>query len=113
MLKEPNFYIAGTVYILIRVAINVSSSVLNFYIYNVLKIKGTPENPNTIEIALVPLVSYIIQLIFSAFFMKKITKRLKNRFLLILLAIIFLAAGYVPLLFLNEDKKIRWLIYPL
>ena len=112
-MKEPTFYIAGTVYMLVRVAINVSSSVLNFYIYNVLQIKGTPENPNTIEIALVPLVSYISQIIFSAFLMGKITKWLKNRFLPMLLAIILLAIGYIPLLFLSEDKKTRWLIYPL
>ena len=98
---------------LVRVATNVSQSLQNFYISNVLQIKGTPENPNTIEIALVPLVSYITQYIFSAFLMKKVTRRLRSRFLPMLLAIFLLTIGYVPLLFLNEDKKTRWLIYPL
>jgi len=41
------------------------------------------------------------------------TRRLRNRFLPMLVAILIIVTTSVPLLFLTHDPKIRWLVYPL
>lgn len=41
------------------------------------------------------------------------TRRLRNRFLPMLVAILIILCTSVPLLFLNEKPHIQWLVYPL
>jgi len=54
----------GFVYMLVRIAVNVMMSVQSFYIINVLKVERSPTNPTPIPIALTPLISYGVSLIF-------------------------------------------------
>lgn len=97
-LSEGQFYIYGVVYMLVRIAVNVTMSVQPFYLLNVTKFEQTPETPTPLPIALTPLVSYITSLIFSLFFYKKMMKAFKNRFIPLFISIIIISIGSFPLL---------------
>ena len=60
-----------------------------------------------------PLISYVFQLVFSIYLQRPMTQRLRNRFLPMLLAIVITLVGFVPLVFLNGDRSINWLVYVL
>ena len=64
-IKCPIFWITGTVYMVIRVAVNVNMTMLPFYLDKVTKFSPTPANPTPSELALVPLLSYIMSMVFS------------------------------------------------
>lgn len=66
-LKEPIFYLFGAVYMLVRGSVNVTMTVLGFYLNEVTDFKGTDDNPTPVSLALVPLCSYFLSLIFSIF----------------------------------------------
>jgi Na+/melibiose symporter-like transporter len=68
--KEGQFYVYGVVYMLVRIAVNVTMSVQPFYLIHVTGFIRSDDNPTPIAIALTPLVSYITSLIFSMFFYK-------------------------------------------
>jgi Na+/melibiose symporter-like transporter len=72
-LKEGNFYIHGFVYMLVRIAVNVTMSVQPFYLILVTGFEKTEGNPTPLAIALAPLASYIASLLFSLFVYKKMT----------------------------------------
>ena len=67
-LKEGNFYIHGMVYMLVRIAVNVTMTVQPFYLTEVTKFTASDSTPTPIELALVPLLSYICSSIFSIYF---------------------------------------------
>lgn len=67
-MKEGSFYIFGVVYMLVRVNINVTMTVQPFYLNKVTKYEQTEENPTPVPLAVVPLISYIMSMIFSIFF---------------------------------------------
>ncbi|CDW80446.1 UNKNOWN [Stylonychia lemnae] len=108
---EGQFYIYGMVYMMVRIAVNVTMSVQPFYLIIVTGFIKTEENPTPIAIALVPLVSYISSMIFSLFFYKKMMNALKNRFIPLFVSIIIISCGSIPYIFLNSESNIRWLVY--
>lgn len=112
-LGEGTFYIHGIVYMLVRIAVNVTMTVQPFYVVNVTGFLTSPDNPSPYQLALVPLLSYITSLIFSLFIQQRMTRALKNRFLPMLVAIGIIILTSVPLIFLTENPSTRWLIYPL
>ena len=86
---------------LVRIAVNVIMSVQSIYLIEVLKIpRDEKVNPTPVPIALTPLISYIVSLVFQLYFYKPMVKRLRNRFLPMFFAIIITSAGCVPMLFL-------------
>uniref|UniRef100_A0A7S3CI56 Uncharacterized protein n=1 Tax=Strombidium rassoulzadegani TaxID=1082188 RepID=A0A7S3CI56_9SPIT len=107
-LKEPTFYIHGTVYMLVRVAVNVTMTMQPFYLVSVTKFETTEENPTPVELAEVPLFSYIISLIFSLFLMQRMTRALRNRFLPMLVAIVVISITSFPMAFLQEESR-NWI----
>jgi Na+/melibiose symporter-like transporter len=107
--KEGQFYVYGFVYMLVRIAVNVIMSVQSFYLIKVLRIPQSEENPTPVPIAMTPLVSYIVSLLFQLFLYDKLTKMLKNRFLPMLVAIVIVAVGSIPMLFLQPS--FFWVIY--
>lgn len=111
--KEGQFYVYGIVYMLVRIAVNVTMSVQPFYLIIVTKFEKNEDNPTPIAIALTPLVSYITSLIFSVFLYKPMLRKLKNRFYPLFMSIIIITAGSLPYMFLNGDPNIRWLVYVL
>ena len=72
-----------------------------------------PEHstPTPIEIALVPLTSYLTSLLFSLFVQKPMVKILKNRLLPMGLALAIVTASSIPMLSLEDYDK--YMIYPL
>ena len=112
-LSEGTFYVHGGVYMLVRIAVNVTMTVQPFYVVNVTGYLTTKENPSPYQLALVPLLSYITSLLFSLFIQQKMTRALKNRFLPMLVAICIIICTSLPLVFLTENPSTRWLIYPL
>lgn len=97
-LSEGQFYIYGCVYMLVRIAVNVTMSVQPFYLLNVTGFEKSKENPTPLPIALTPLVSYITSLVFSLFFYKKMMAKAKNRFIPLFISIIIISLGSFPLL---------------
>ncbi|CDW90654.1 UNKNOWN [Stylonychia lemnae] len=110
-LSEGQFYIYGMAYMLVRVAVNVTMSVQPFYLINVTGFIKTEENPTPLQLALVPLISFITQSIFSLFFYKKMMERFQNRQAVLLASVIVLALGSIPLIILDDDENVRWLVY--
>ncbi len=70
-MKEGTFYVHGMVYMLVRIAVNVTMSVQPFYLLEVTKFEKSKNTPTPLPIALVPLTSYIFSTIFSLFFYKR------------------------------------------
>jgi len=70
------------------------------------------ERPTPIQLALVPLLSYVSSLVFSLYFQQRMTRYLRNRFLPLLISIIVITCSSAPLYFLGNNKY-RDLVYPL
>jgi Na+/melibiose symporter-like transporter len=67
-LTDTNFYIHGLVYMTVRIAVNVTMTVQPFYLNQVTGFEETVDRPTPVQLAVVPLLSYISSLIFSLFF---------------------------------------------
>ena len=102
---------------LVRVAVNVTMTAQPFYLQVVLKfgVSTDPnkktDNPTPVEMALVPLVSYLLALLFSMFVQQPMTRCLRNRFLPMAIAIALIISASIPMVFLDEDSRVA--IYPL
>lgn len=112
-LKEPIFYLFGAVYMLVRGSVNVTMTVLGFYLNEVTDFKGTDDNPTPVSLALVPLCSYFLSLIFSIFIQQRMTRYLKNRLLPMLVGVIIVCLTSIPLIFLDGSSNMRYAVYPL
>ena len=66
-MKDGPFYMIGFVYTFARVCFKMVQTMLPFYLYRVTVFKAKPGYPTPIQIATVPLVSYICQLLYSIF----------------------------------------------
>ena len=68
-LQDGSFYLHGAIYMLVRLAMNLTMTVIPFYLNTIIKVpEPDPENGVSATIALVPLVSFIASAIFSLFF---------------------------------------------
>lgn len=110
-LKEGAFYNYGLVYMLVRVAVNVTMTVQPFYLNKVTAYEATEDDPTPPPLALVPLLSYIMSMGFSIFLQRPMTRYLRNRMMPMLVAIFVILATSVPQYWLNKDNR-NW-IYPL
>jgi Na+/melibiose symporter-like transporter len=99
--KEGQFYVYGFVYTLVRMAVNVVMTVQSFYLITVLGFKPNDRFPSPWQVALTPLISYSLSILFQIFVYKKMTQALRNRFLPMAFAILIIIVGSVPLFFLN------------
>lgn len=104
-MKEGVFYIYGMVYMLARLNVNVTMTVQPFYLNKVAKFEQTEDNPTPVPLAVVPLISYLMSMIFSMFFQRRLTKMLKNRMLPILVSIVILCLASVPLFILTKSNR--------
>jgi len=82
-------------------AVNVVMTVQSFYLINVLKFQPSERFPSPLAVALTPLFSYLLSLVFQLFVYKRMMQALRNRFLPMAIAILITAAGSVPLFFLS------------
>jgi hypothetical protein len=67
-LGEPVFYIYGVVYVLARFTLNIPVSVQPFYLNQVVGFEQTKESPTPVSLAIVPMIQYIVSMLFSIFF---------------------------------------------
>ena len=110
-LKEGTFYVHGMVYMLVRIAVNVTMTMQPFYLFEVTKYQGTEDDPTTPPLALVPLISYLMSMLFSVFIQRRMTSYLRNRMKPMFISIVVITLTSIPLAFLNEENRI-W-VYPL
>jgi len=66
-LGESVFYIHGIIYMLTRVVVNVTMTMQPFYLTAVTEFEQTEDNPTPVQLAVVPLISYLVSLLFSLF----------------------------------------------
>jgi Na+/melibiose symporter-like transporter len=112
--KQVQFYICGLVYMLVRIAVNVTMSFLPFYLIHVTGFIQSASNPTPVALALTPLVSYVTSLFFCLYIYKPMFQRFKkSRFYPLFLAIVVTASGSLPFVFLSPDPELRWAVYPL
>lgn len=110
-LKEATFYIHGIIYMMVRVAVNVTMTMMPFYLNIVTKFEMTDDNPTPVALAIVPLISYIMSLLFSLFVQRPMTRVLKNRFYPMLISILVITVTSAPMAFLSKETR-NW-VYPL
>jgi len=96
---------------LVRIAVNVTMTVQPFYLSLVTKFEASEENPTPPPLALVPLLSYIMSMIFSIWIQRPMTRCLRSRIAPMFISFLIITVTSVPLFFLNVDNRI-W-VYPL
>jgi len=111
-LKEGTFYIHGFVYMLVRIAVNVTMTVQPFYLNSVTGFTATDLNPTPVPLATVPLLSYIFSMVFSIYLQQPMTRYLRNRIYPMGVSVIVIAITSLPLAFLNSGWSAN-LVYPL
>lgn len=107
-LKKPIFYQNIIIYMLVRISINVTTSMLPYYIEQVLGFTKTKYGGTPIEISIV----YIILTtgcVFNSLYLQKLFETFGSRLHMMFASFLFVTAGCLPLLFL--DKKLNYPIY--
>ena len=114
-LKKVDFYVYMLVYMFVRLSINVTQSVVPFYMEYMLKFQKTQDGGTPVEISIVLLISTTGSIfnstILQSLIERRITNPKKNRLIMILIATIFVSTGCIPMFFLN--KEFRYPIYGL
>jgi Na+/melibiose symporter-like transporter len=90
---------------MVRVSNVVTVSMQPFFLIDVLKYEKSQKFPTPIQIAIVPLISYVSSLVFSLFFQQKLTRCLRNRFLPMMLSIVIISLSTAPLFFLTTANR--------
>ena len=94
----------GFVYTLVRMAVNVVMTMQSFYLIKVLEFEPSDRYPSPLPVALTPLCSYILSIIFQIFLYKRMILGLRNRFIPMAIAIMITTIGSVPLFFLDKNS---------
>jgi Na+/melibiose symporter-like transporter len=107
-LNRPDFYAYMIVYMFCRLSINITQSVIPFYIQNILGYEKTPEGGTPVQIAIVLLISTIASILNSLVIQTEIEKKIKNpakntRLILLLISFLFVLVGCVPMYFLSSE----------
>ena len=110
-LKQGQFWIFGMVFMLIKVVVNVQMTMQPFYLTYVTRFISEDPTITPIQIALIPLISYISSSFFSIFLYRWMIRILKNRTRPLLLAILIIAGSSIPYFFFNGDPSLNWPIY--
>lgn len=104
-LGMPVFYLNGIVYMLVRISVNVTMTIQPFYLELVPFFCSTPDEPTSRALALVPLISYTAQIVFSILLQPVMNDRLKSVTSQMVLAIIIMKTGSYPLAFMHDGNK--------
>jgi Na+/melibiose symporter-like transporter len=107
-IKKPDFYYFMAVYMLVRMAINVSSSMIPFYCKNVLK-WNNEDGTTPIQISIFLIIIYtgsVFNSLFLEGFVLKFFHKKNHRIVLFTLAVTVITIGCLPLYFLTADTSI-------
>ena len=96
---------------LVRVSVNVTMTVQPFYLEQVTFFCAKSLEPTSKALAIVPLISYTAQILFTVTLQAEMNKRFKNRQQPMLVAILLITISSLPLAFLDCDSKcaVYWL----
>lgn len=110
-LCEAQFYIFGLVYMFARIALNTTATIMPLYLVKTQGFlpKDGGEGTN-INVAGVPLSSYVASLCWSAFAQNWVTQKFRNRLIPMMMAICITAVGSIPMAFLGSGD-LRYMIY--
>lgn len=104
-LKDGSFYLHGCIYMLVRLAMNLTMTVIPFYLNTVLGVPK-PDEPGQsgvdIRIAIVPMVSFVASAIFSLFFYNKLIRMFGNRIIPLLIGACIISLGSLPYVFMSD-----------
>ena len=89
---------------MVRLAMNLTMTVIPFYLIAIMKIKEPDTEGSSVWFALVPLISFIASTIFSLFFYKKMIAFFGNRLKPLFVGCIIIAVGSFSFLFMGESK---------
>lgn len=81
-----------------------------FYLSEVTKFKPTELNPTPVTLATVPLIQYLLGMLFSLKLQTRLTQYFKNRMKMMQLAVVVTSVSSIPLAFLDESTQM-W-VYP-
>lgn len=108
-LKNSDFYAYIFVYMFVRLSINITQSVIPFYMENILHYKKTPQGGTPVEISIVLLISTIGSILNSIFIQELIEQRIskskKKRLIMLASSSIFVTIGCLPMYFLNDTFR--------
>lgn len=111
-MKKPDFYYYIIVYMFVRLSINITSTIIPFYMELVLGYPKTEDGGTPYEITVCLLISTLGS-IFNSIILQKFIEGKSNtgnkRIVLIIIATIFVSLGCIPLYFLTEN--LRYPIY--
>jgi Na+/melibiose symporter-like transporter len=109
-LKQTDFWAYIFVYMFVRLCINMTQSVIPYYLENVLRFDKTEEGGTPIEFSIILLISTVGSIMNALWFQVVISKKLKNsknsRVIIMFLAFVFVLAGCLPMYFLNPDFRV-------
>jgi Na+/melibiose symporter-like transporter len=108
-MKKPDYYTYMLVYMFIRLSINVTCTVIPFYLEYILKYHKTADNGTPIEFSIVMLISTIGSIFSSSVIQVILEKKIKpdqRRKIIMLIATITVAIGCAPIYFLTEEFRI-------
>jgi Na+/melibiose symporter-like transporter len=111
-MSKPNYYAYMMVYMFIRLSINVTCTVIPFYLEYILKYKKTENGGTPLEFSIVMLISTVGSIFNSLviqYFIEKAIQSHNKRKILMAISAVTVVLGCVPMMFLNEDN--RWPIY--
>ena len=104
-MKKPDFYYYIIVYMFVRLSINITSTIIPFYMELVLGYPKTADGGTPYEITVCLLISTLGS-IFNSMFLQKFIEAISNtgskRIVLIIIANVFVALGCIPLYFLSD-----------
>jgi len=99
-LKKYTFYKYIVIYMLVRISINVTTSMLPYYLESILGIQKTKKGGTPIQISLIYLFS-TSGCLFNSLYLQKILEIYNSRIILMLYSFIFSAIGLLPILLLG------------
>ncbi len=107
-LKKTDFYAYMIVYMCVRLSINVTSSMIPYFLDEVLGYNKGPHGETSVYISIILIISMsgsvINSLVIQKYFLTS-----KNRLVMIMWAGLFVSIGCLPIIFIDQDT--RWLIY--
>ena len=111
-LSDWNFYVCGAIYMMARIALNVTATVMPLYLTQTLGFVGERTVDTHFAIAAVPLYAYVCSMLFSIIGQSRIQARFKNRKAPIIFAVFFTTISSIPLLLIEKESWSRQLVYP-
>ena len=103
-LCEAQFYIFGIVYMFARISLNTTATMMPLYLSTVSQYTPIDGMATPIELASVPLASYISSLLFSVTLQNWITQYFRNRVIPMGISIVVTALGSLPMAFLGSGN---------